>query len=117
MKRWKPAVEFDAGIERILKLVKNRKLYGFLRRHRHVSFNDAFQAVSPGMYRATGAGRAPVPPAPTHTALPLPGVSTRPAPAAASRGPGVLVRSAVGLGVVGVVFACLGWVAPQSGAI
>lgn len=63
MERWKPAVECSAREERILKLAKQRKLFGFLRRYRHELFDDAFQEELEGMYRSTGAGSPPVPPA------------------------------------------------------
>jgi IS5 family transposase len=40
-----------------------RKLFGFLRVHRHEIFDDAFQEELESMYRGTGAGKTPVPPA------------------------------------------------------
>ncbi len=40
-----------------------RKLLGFLRTHRHQLFDDAFEAELESMYRETGAGTVPVPPA------------------------------------------------------
>ena len=43
------------------RLVRTRKLFGFLRAHRHEPFDEAFEFVS--MYRDKGAGRTPVPPA------------------------------------------------------
>jgi hypothetical protein len=39
------------------------KMFAFLRCHRHELFDDAFQEELEGMYRDTGAGKAPVPPA------------------------------------------------------
>ena len=45
------------------RLVRTRKLFGFLHAHRHELFDDAFEAELESMYRKTGAGRAPVPPA------------------------------------------------------
>lgn len=45
------------------RLDRVRKLLGFLRLHRHVLFNDAFQTELEGMYRDSGAGKDPVPPA------------------------------------------------------
>jgi hypothetical protein len=48
----------------ILKLVaKKRKLFGFLRMHRHELFDDAFQEELESIYRTTGAGSEPRPPA------------------------------------------------------
>jgi hypothetical protein len=45
------------------RLATKRKLFGFLRRHRDALFDDAFQAELEAMYRDTGAGKDPVPPA------------------------------------------------------
>jgi hypothetical protein len=47
----------------VRRLGRVRKLFPFLRRHRHELFDEAFQAELAGMYRDTGAGVAPVPPA------------------------------------------------------
>lgn len=62
--RWTPPVELTKQEQFILKrLGKVRTLLPFLRRHRHALFDEAFQAKLDGMYRATGAGKAAVPPA------------------------------------------------------
>ena len=45
------------------RLKRVRALFGFLRRERHVIFDDAFQAKLEEMYRNTGAGDEPHPPA------------------------------------------------------
>ena len=45
------------------RLDRVRKLLGFLRVHRRRLFDDAFQDELAAMYRDTGAGKAPVPPA------------------------------------------------------
>ena len=45
------------------RLVRTRKLFGFLRTHRGELFDDAFQAELESMYRDTGAGKDPVAPA------------------------------------------------------
>jgi hypothetical protein len=45
------------------RLVRTGKLFGFLREQRHMLFDDAFQAELEAVYRGTGAGKAPVPPA------------------------------------------------------
>ena len=45
------------------RLVRTRKLFAFLREHRGELFDDAFQSELESMYRTTGAGRPPVPPA------------------------------------------------------
>lgn len=62
--RWNPATNTTRQEERLLKrLATKRKLFGFLRRHRDALFDDAFQAELEAMYRDTGAGKDPVPPA------------------------------------------------------
>lgn len=64
MERWNPKQETTRQEEFLLKrLYRTRKLFGFLRRHRHELFDDGFQAELESMYRNTGAGRDPVPPA------------------------------------------------------
>jgi hypothetical protein len=62
--RWTPPEELSRQEEMLLKrLDRVRKLLGFLRLHRHVLFNDEFQGELEAMYRDTGAGKDPVPPA------------------------------------------------------
>ncbi len=64
MERWRPSETVTRQEQFILKrLEKRRRLFGFLRRHRHELFDDAFQAELETMYRDTGAGKEPVPPA------------------------------------------------------
>lgn len=64
MERWKPTMELTAREHRLLKLAgKSRKLFVFLREHRHELFDDAFQDELEAMYRQTGQGQAPQPPA------------------------------------------------------
>jgi len=64
MTRWTPPTETTPKEKLLLKrLTRTKKLFAFLRLHRHVLFDDAFQAELESMYRSTGAGRAPVPPA------------------------------------------------------
>jgi len=64
MEKWKPKGAVTKGEEFILKrLEKKRKLFGFLRRHRNEIFDEAFQSELEEMYRDTGAGSDPVPPA------------------------------------------------------
>jgi len=64
MQRWNPPVEPTKREQLILKRLKRtRKLFAFLRRHRHELFDDEFQAELESMYRTTGAGEGPVPPA------------------------------------------------------
>lgn len=64
MERWKPEVACSPREERLLKLAgKSRKLLVFLRQHRHELFDAAFQAELEEMYRDTGQGEEPQPPA------------------------------------------------------
>ena len=64
MERWAPAETLSKQEEFIIKrLGRVKRLFGFLRRHRRRLFDDAFQAELEGMYRDTGAGKAPKPPA------------------------------------------------------
>lgn len=64
MKRWSPEVKCSERETRLLKLAcRSRKLFLFLREHRHEIFDDAFQAELEAMYRATGQGAEPQPPA------------------------------------------------------
>lgn len=64
MKRWNPPVATSRKEQLLLKrLTRTKKLFAFLRLHRHELFNDEFQAELEGMYRSTGAGCEPVPPA------------------------------------------------------
>ena len=62
--RWSPPIDISSVEAKILKLVKrHRKLFGFLRQYRHELFNNEFQAELETMYRDTGAGETPKPPA------------------------------------------------------
>ncbi len=64
MKRWEPTIELSKKEQFIIKRLKRtRKLFAFLRLHRHQLFDDKFQEELEGMYRDTGAGDEPVPPA------------------------------------------------------
>jgi hypothetical protein len=74
MERWRPSATVTRQEQFILKrLEKRRRLFGFLRRHRMEIFDDAFQAELESMYRDTGAGKEPVPPALLAMALVLQG--------------------------------------------
>jgi DDE family transposase/transposase-like protein DUF772 len=74
MERWRPSGTVTRQEQFILKrLEKRRKLFAFLRLHRHEIFDDAFQAELESMYRDTGAGKDPVPPALMAMALVLQG--------------------------------------------
>jgi len=64
MKRWNPRIDPTKREQFILKrLQRTRKLFAFLRLRRHEIFDDAFQAELESLYRRTGAGEEPLPPA------------------------------------------------------
>ena len=64
MERWKPPVELTKQEQMVMKrLNRVRPLFGFLRLNRHVLFDDAFQDQLEAMYRQSGAGDEPHPPA------------------------------------------------------
>jgi hypothetical protein len=64
IKRWSPSEIVSRQEKFILsRLKRNGKLYAFLRLHRHRLFDDAFQLELESMYRNTGAGKDPHPPA------------------------------------------------------
>jgi hypothetical protein len=64
IERWNPSETISRQEQFILgRLKRNGKLYAFLRRHRHRLFDDAFQTELESMYRDTGAGKDPNPPA------------------------------------------------------
>ncbi len=62
--RWRPRTDYT-GQEKVLRrrLTRTGKLFGFLRDCRRELFSDEFQAELESMYRDSGAGRDPVPPA------------------------------------------------------
>jgi hypothetical protein len=62
--RWLPRTDYSRR-EQVLRrrLTRTGKLFGFLRDCRRELFSDDFQAELESMYRDTGAGRDPVPPA------------------------------------------------------
>ncbi|HEY3354371.1 MAG TPA: IS1182 family transposase [Polyangia bacterium] len=64
IERWSPSRTFTRQEQFIMKRLKRtRKLFAFLREVRHELFDDAFQAELETMYRDTGAGKPPLPPA------------------------------------------------------
>jgi hypothetical protein len=64
MKRWTPRVELTKREQLIMKrLNRVRTLFGFLRMNRSALFDEAFQIQLEEMYRQTGAGAPPHPPA------------------------------------------------------
>lgn len=62
--RWRPRTDYSRQ-EKVLRrrLTRTGKLFGFLRDCRRELFSDEFQAELESMYRDSGAGRDPVPPA------------------------------------------------------
>jgi len=74
IERWRPRQSYTKQEEALLRrLRKGRKLFAFLRDYRHELFDDAFQAELESMYRDTGAGKDPTPPALLAMALLLQG--------------------------------------------
>lgn len=64
MERWSPPEELSRQEQMLMKQVTRvRALFGFLRLHRHELFDETFQAELESMYRTTGAGEPPHPPA------------------------------------------------------
>lgn len=64
IERWQPRPSYSKQEELLLRrLRRTRKLFAFLRDHRRELFDDEFQAELATMYRDTGAGKDPVPPA------------------------------------------------------
>ena len=74
MERWNPSRE-PSRVEQLLlkRLIRTRKLFAFLRVHRHELFDAGFQLELEQMYRQTGAGAQPLPPAQLCMALLLQG--------------------------------------------
>jgi hypothetical protein len=62
--RWQPKREYSKQEQFLMKrLTRTRRLFGFLRELRHELFDDEFQAQLESMYRSSGAGKPPHPPA------------------------------------------------------
>jgi hypothetical protein len=62
--RWRPATGVTKAEELMLRrLTRTKKLFGFLREVRGELFSDEFQGELEAMYRETGAGNDPKPPA------------------------------------------------------
>jgi hypothetical protein len=62
--RWNPGTTTTEPESYLLsRLTRTRKLYAFLRVHRRDLFDDSFQDELESMYRDTGAGKPPCPPA------------------------------------------------------
>lgn len=74
IERWRPKQEATRREEFLLRrLRRTRKLFAFLRDSRGELFSEEFQAELETMYRSTGAGKDPIPPALLAMALLLQG--------------------------------------------
>src|SRR5258707_1917803 len=60
---WQPPVEFSMQEEQIVRRIRKAKLFVFLRQHRHILFDEAFQEELANLYRKEERGRPPVAPA------------------------------------------------------
>lgn len=64
MERWNPGAGLTKREQFLMKrLTRTKRLFAFLRTHRHELFDDSFQAELETMYRGSGAGLEPLPPA------------------------------------------------------
>lgn len=62
--RWSPSVPLSRREQFLVgRMARTGKLYAFLRKNRHELFDDAFQSELEAMYRESGEGKQPVPPA------------------------------------------------------
>ncbi len=61
---WEPRLTYTTQEKYLIKRLKRtKKLFAFLRNHRHEIFDDAFQKELTSMYRDNGAGKVPIYPA------------------------------------------------------
>jgi hypothetical protein len=60
---WQPPIGLSTKEEQIVKQIKKAKLFVFLRQHRHILFNEAFQCELAQMYQDSGRGQSPIAPA------------------------------------------------------
>jgi hypothetical protein len=61
-KVWKARPVVTAAEERVLKLCRKQKMWGFLRRHQHLVIDEELQGALAALYAADGPGRPPVAP-------------------------------------------------------
>src|SRR5215469_5033669 len=66
---WHPPVELSPTEQTIITLIKRAKLFVFLRDHRHILFDDAFQEELAALYAPSLRGHPPIPPAQLALAL------------------------------------------------
>jgi hypothetical protein len=60
---WQPSVELSAIEQTIMKGIKRAKLFVFLRQHRYILFDAAFQDELATIYQDAPQGQPPIPPA------------------------------------------------------
>lgn len=61
--RWQLPVELSTQEEHIVKRIRKAKLFVFLRQHRHVLLDEAFQRELASLYRPAERGQPPIAPA------------------------------------------------------
>lgn len=60
---WQPPIALSAQEEQIVTHIRRAKLFVFLRKHRHVLFDEAFQRELANLYDDSVRGRPPISPA------------------------------------------------------
>lgn len=60
---WQPPIALSTQEEQIVTRIRRAKLFVFLRKHRHVLFDEAFQRELASLYDDSVRGRPPIPPA------------------------------------------------------
>lgn len=60
---WQPPVALSRQEEQVVTRIRRAKLFVFLRRFRHLLFDEVFQHELASLYRDNARGRPPVPPA------------------------------------------------------
>jgi transposase len=69
---WKPPVELSERVNQIMKKIHKAKLFLFLRQHRHILLDEAFQQELASLYRPTPAAcNTSRKATPRQTALPI----------------------------------------------
>ena len=62
MDEWNPTLELSPQEERVLRLCRKQKLWGFFRHYRHVILDEEIRAELRAMFPSSGPGRPPVAP-------------------------------------------------------
>src|SRR5258708_213578 len=60
---WQPPIALSTQEEQIVTHIRRAKLFVFLRKHRHMLFNEAFQQELASLYDDSVRGRPPISPA------------------------------------------------------